>query len=285
MKNAKPALSVSPNALKAYFLASRPKTWIASISPVLIGNAMAPHRGKITFILTLLFSLCIQIGTNYANDYFDFLKGADTALRKGPKRATLEGWISPQTMLRAALFVFSLALLFAFPLMLKVGLWSFFLATGCVFFGITYTGGPKPLGYLGLGEMLVFPFFGPIAVCGAYFLQTGVLSWPTFFASLAPGAFSCALLVANNLRDEESDRIANKNTLVVRWGRTFGKLEYGAFLLLAAITPWILVFGFGAKQKLLWASAALLFAIKGDLLPKTALAFIVYTLLFYLLGR
>lgn len=295
MKNAKPALSASPNALKAYFLASRPKTWIASISPVLIGTAIAPHRGKITFALTLLFSLCIQIGTNYANDYFDFMKGADTVLRKGPKRATSEGWIRPDAMLRASLLTFSCALIFALPLMFKAGLWSFFFASGCVFFGLLYTGGKKPLGYLGLGEALVFPFFGPIACCGAYFLQTFSISWYVLFASLAPAAFSCALLAANNLRDEISDRIANKNTLVVRWGKTFGAIEYTLFILLAALTPWILVFGFHANPKLLLASSAALLAAPSikkvfsfrdplELIPvlaNTSFAFIAYTFLFY----
>jgi 1,4-dihydroxy-2-naphthoate octaprenyltransferase len=191
--------------------------------------------GKI-FALTLLFSLFIQIGTNFANDYFDFVKGADQ-FRNGPKRATQEGWITPHAMWRGTCLIFACAIVVAIPLMLKAGLWSWFLAAACVAFGILYTGGPKPLGYQGLGELLVFPFFGPIACCGAYFLQTGTVSGPVFFASIAPGLLSCSILIANNLRDEKSDRIAGKKTLIVRFGRTFGSWEYTLSIVCAALIP------------------------------------------------
>lgn len=244
----------SPSALKALFLASRPKTWVASISPVFIGGSLAPHLNVPIFILTLLFSLCIQIGTNFANDYFDFIKGADTHLRNGPKRATLEGWVSPKTMLQASLFSFGWALFIAIPLMLIAGLWSFFLAAACVIFGILYTGGPKPLGYLGFGELLVFSFFGPIATCGTYFLQTGHFNFPIFVASLSPGFLSCAILIANNLRDEKSDRAANKMTLIARFGKNFGKIEYALALLLPAFIPPLLVYAFDAPISLLSTS-------------------------------
>lgn len=254
MKSASPISPASPSALKSFFLASRPKTWIASLSPVLIGTAMAHPRNLPIFFLTLFFSLCIQIGTNYANDYFDFINGADTHLRNGPKRATQEGWIAPQSMLFASLAVFTCALIVAIPLMILAGLWSLFLAIACVAFGILYTGGPKPLGYLGLGELLVFPFFGPVAACGAYFLQTGWVHKPVFIASLAPGFLSCSILIANNLRDEKSDRAANKQTLIVRFGRTFGISEYILSILCAVAIPPILVFAYGGPIRLLAAS-------------------------------
>lgn len=260
-KNENLNLSASPSALKAYFLASRPKTWIASISPVLIGASLAPVLNGATFALTLLFSLFIQIGTNFANDYFDFINGADTHLRNGPKRATLEGWIAPQAMLRASLLFFGSALLVAVPLMMIAGFWSFWMAAACISFGFFYTGGPKPLGYLGLGELLVFPFFGPIATCGTYFLQTGTISWPVFIASLAPGFLSCAILIANNLRDEKSDRGANKWTLVARWGRIFGAFEYSIAIFLAALVPVFLVFQFNAPFGLTSASIIAVLAI------------------------
>lgn len=229
------------NFTQAYFLASRPRTWIASISPVLIGASLVPKLEPFTFTLTLLFSLLIQIGTNFANDYFDFIKGADTPFRKGPKRATLEGLIRPPIMLRASFLTFATALLVAIPLMMMAGFWSFFVAAACVLFGILYTGGPKPLGYLGFGEMLVFPFFGPIATCGTYFLQTKTVTFPVFLAGLAPGFLSCAILIANNLRDETTDRIAKKMTLIARFGKTFGKVEYTSCLLLAMLVPPALV--------------------------------------------
>ncbi len=261
MKSASPITPASPNALKAYFLASRPKTWIASLSPVCIGTAMAPHIHFSIFFLALLFSLLIQIGTNFANDYFDFINGADSKLRNGPKRATQEGWIAPQSMWMALLFVFGCALVIAIPLMTIAGLWSFFLALACVAFGILYTGGPKPLGYLGLGEGLVFIFFGPIATCGAYFLQTGMMGMPIFIASLAPGLLSCSILIANNLRDEKSDSAANKRTLVVRFGRTFGCWEYTFAIVIAAAIPWILVFFYDAVPYLLSASLIFFLAL------------------------
>lgn len=233
----------SPNILKCYWIASRPKTWIASISPVVIGASLAIHKSSfsyIVFILTLLFSLFIQIGTNFANDFFDFIKGADTKDRKGPLRATQQGWIQPSTMLKASLIVFGCAFLFALPLMYLAGLWSLPIALVCILLGLLYTGGPRPLGYLGLGEILVFIFFGPVAVCGAYFLQTGKIDSLSFLSSLPPAFISTAILAANNLRDEITDRTANKRTLIVRFGRTFGSYEYTLLVLAAALVPWII---------------------------------------------
>lgn len=260
-KNANPILPASPSALKAYFLASRPKTWIASISPVLIGSSMADQINISILILTLLFSLLIQVGTNFANDYFDFINGADTHLRNGPKRATQEGWVKPASMLMATLIVFGLALVVALPLMIIAGLWSFFLAAVCVGFGILYTGGPKPLGYLGLGEILVLIFFGPIATCGSYFLQTGCVTGPVCLASLSPGLLSCSILVANNLRDEKSDRAAQKKTLIARFGRRFGAWEYTFCILLASAVPLILTYFFSFPLKILCASLVFPLAI------------------------
>ena len=115
MKNEKSISNASPSALKSFLIASRPKTWIASLSPVWIGSALAPQLDGIIFLLTLLFSLFIQVGTNYANDYFDFINGADTKKRQGPKRATLEGWIAPHSMLIASFTIFACALFLLFP--------------------------------------------------------------------------------------------------------------------------------------------------------------------------
>lgn len=285
---------ISRQSLRAFFLASRPTTWIASCSPVFIGTSLSHQKQGSIFLFTLLFSLFIQIGTNFANDYFDFIKGADSKLRNGPKRATQEGWVAPQAMLRAALLLFVLALLMAIPLMRIAGLWSFFLAIACVVFGIFYTGGPKPLGYLGFGELLVFAFFGPIATCGTTFLQTGGVGLSVFIASLAPGFLSCALLIANNLRDEKSDRAANKRTLVVQMGRLFGSWEYTIAIGLAALIPLILVFLFQAPCRLIVASLILPAAIPSikkvfrfrdpleliSVLRRSAVLLLLYTVLF-----
>ena len=297
-KSENPILQNSPSALNAWALASRPKTWIASLSPVLIGTALAAGEGidYARFILVLLFSLLIQIGTNFANDFFDFAKGADTAERIGPKRAVQQGWISPRAMLRGALLAFGTALLIAIPLMLLAGWWSFPMAGAAVLFGILYTGGPKPLGYLGLGELLVLLFFGPIACCGAYYLQTLSLSFPIFLASLAPGLLSSAILIANNLRDQKTDAAANKRTLIVRFGRRFGSWEYTLSIALAASIPPLLVLFCQAKAPLLLASSILPASIPllkkvfhfqspAELIPVlqgTSLLLFLYTLLFSL---
>ena len=287
MKNASPISPVSPSALRAFFLAARPKTWSASLCPVLIGGAMAAITAPIargTFVLTLFFSLFIQIGTNYANDYFDFVKGADTAARKGPKRAVAEGWISPSTMLLATTVAFGAALLFAIPLMISVGFWSLGIAALCVLFGVIYTGGPKPLGYAGLGEVLVLIFYGPVATMGTYFLQTKELNPSIFVASLAPGFLSAAILMANNLRDKSTDRIADKGTLVVRFGSSFGKWTYTGFIFGAFLVP-IFLIAAGFPLKMLAASFLLVFAPfkkvfrSIEVLQETSLLLMLYTLL------
>ena len=293
-KSVNPITPASPSALKAYFLASRPKTWIAGVSPVFIGAAMGEGIEIGTFILTLLFSLCIQIGANYANDYFDFIKGADSHLRNGPKRATQEGWIAPSSMWLATFAAFGCALLVGIPLMIIAGLWSLLIAAGCIAFGVLYTGGPKPLGYLGLGEGLVAVFFGPVAVCGSYFLQTGSVNSAVLIASLAPGLLSCSILIANNLRDEKSDRAADKRTLIVRFGRTFGAWEYTLSIWLSGAIPFVLVFGCGKPLLLLSASLVLLVSLPSipkvfsfrdpleliSVLQNSALVLFLYTALF-----
>ncbi len=295
-----PSSPSAPNAASAYFLASRPKTWIASLSPVLIGTAFAAKETEIQFsifCLTFLFSLFIQVGTNFANDYFDFKNGADTGLRIGPKRATQEGWISPNTMFYAAMAAFLTAFLTAIPLMVRAGFWwSASIAALSILFGILYTGGPKPLGYLGLGELFVLPFFGPIAVCGTFYLQTGSLAFPVFIGSLGPALISCAILIANNLRDEKSDRSVGKKTLIVRFGHRFGCWEYALCFSGALAVPLTLVLFYSAHWVLALAALPILKLIPllrktfpsedpfqlAALLPATALTLILYTAIFCL---
>lgn len=278
----------SPNALNAYFSATRPKTWVASISPVLIGGALAAKMSPLSiplFALTLLFSLLIQIGTNFANDYFDFLHGADRE-RVGPARATTKGWIQPQHMRLAFILFFVAAFAVSIPLMITCGPFSLFFVLSSIAFGILYTGGPKPLGYLGLGDILVLLYFGPIAVAGTYYVQQ--LEFPPFLLTLAPGFLSCAILTANNLRDEPTDRAVGKNTLVVRFGKTFGRCEYAACIILAAILPvfydmylpfLILLFALPLLKLAFTFQSATEVA---PLLPKTAFLLTIFTILFCL---
>lgn len=284
MKNENPTSLDFPNVPERWLLASRPKTWIASLSPVLIGTCMAPKISWSIFALTALFALLIQIGTNFANDYFDCLSGADTDERKGPKRAVQQGWISPDAMKKATAIVFGVAFLFAIPLMVIAGIWSLSITLMAIAFGILYTGGPKPLGYLGLGELLVFVFFGLISTCGSYFLQTHTVTSAVLLASVAPGLFSCALLIANNIRDEVTDRKANKKTLVVRFGQLFGKIEFGFSILIPLVIPLILVFFYQGPINLigvfcLFPVAKNIFK-QENLLQGTSILFFFYTLLY-----
>jgi 1,4-dihydroxy-2-naphthoate octaprenyltransferase len=280
----------SPSALKSLFLAARPRTWSASLCPVLIGTVIAAQKAPIKtdiFLLTLLFSLFIQIGTNYANDYFDFIKNADTEDRIGPKRAVQQGWIAPKTMLLTALFTFALALVAAIPLMLSVGLWSLGAALLCVLFGILYTGGPRPLGYLGLGEILVFSFFGPVAVLGSYFLQTGAVGFDPLIASFPPGLIAAAILIANNLRDEITDRPAGKKTIVVRFGRRFGSCVYALCFAGAVFSalPFSKLAALSLFASLPLISKTFRFQKNGELiavLQGTSMLLSIYTILFCL---
>lgn len=267
LKNENPTFPSSKGSLKAWFLASRPKTWIASMAPVFTGTLMAEKISLFYFFSALLFSLLIQIGTNFANDYFDFVKGADTDKRVGPKRAVQQGWISKDAMKQGIKIVFSLALLISLPLMIKVGPISLIVVFFSILFGIWYTGGSKPLGYLGLGELLVFIFFGPVATIGSYLLQSGFIHEKALIASLPMGLFSCALLIANNLRDHETDSLANKKTLVVRFGTLFGSLEYAFCIAFSFSTPLLLVFFYQAPLNLL--SCFFLFPIGLKLIQKT----------------
>lgn len=299
MKKESPISVGSPSTLKCYWIASRPKTWMASVSPVFLGASLAIREGSfsyVVFVFTLLFSLFIQIGTNFANDFFDFVKGADTKDRKGPHRVCQQGWIAPLTLLRASLILFGAAFFTAIPLMYLAGWWSVPVALLCILFGLLYTGGPKPLGYLGLGELLVFIFFGPVAVCGTYFLQTGRVDGLSFIASLGPAFLSTAILAANNLRDEITDRAAFKRTLTARFGRTFGSYEYTLLILAASFIPWILVVTHQMPMLVAMSSLILLpayplikksFQFKDPLelialLQGTSFLLFVYTLLFSL---
>lgn len=277
----------SPSGLKPWILAARPKTLIAGLSPVLIGTALSGVNSWSLFFFTMSFSLLIQIGTNYANDYYDFIQGADRE-RVGPARAVTSGWIEPTAMRSGAFCLFAIAFLASIPLVLTSGLWALLFVISSIAFGILYTGGPKPLGYVGLGELLVLTYFGPIAVSGAYFVQTHMIDPKMLLLSLCPGLLSSAILVANNLRDMDTDRKAKKNTLIVRFGRTFGAWEYAICVSTALLLPAAL----GIYAPLVLAPLALFLIYKAStfrkseeakpLLAQTALLLILFTAFFCL---
>lgn len=229
--------------------ASRPKTLPAAAVPVIVGGALAGAGGDFEFLpwsVCLLFALLIQIGTNYANDYYDFIKGADDDRRIGPKRAVASGWVTPGAMKRGMILVFALALVVGSFLVSWGGWWLILVGLASVACGVAYTGGPYPLGYNGWGDVFVFVFFGWIATAFTYYVQAGIFLFETpagmgagwvWLAGIVPGALSTNLLVVNNLRDEPLDREAGKRTLAVRFGRAFGVVEFIGLNALALAVP------------------------------------------------
>ncbi len=188
-------------------------------------------------LCALTGALLIQIGTNYANDYSDYAKGTDTPERLGPTRATQAGFVTPRAMWLAAAITFALACVPGLYIVLRGG-WPFviigLLSIAC---GVLYTAGPYPLGYIGLADLFVLIFFGPVAVGGTYYVQALDISAPVIVAGFGPGLFSVAILTVNNLRDIDQDRAAGKKTLPVRFGRGFARFEYIASIVLAT---WII---------------------------------------------
>ena len=192
-------------------------------------------------LAALLGALLIQIGTNLSNDYFDFVKGADTEERLGPARATQAGWIRPEIILRSSLLVFAAAVIIGIFLVLRGGWPIVLIGIASVICGILYTGGPYPLAYLGLGEIFVVIFFGPVATLGTYYVQALEFSKEVFIAGLAPGLISTALIAVNNLRDIPTDIKARKRTLAVRFGYRFARIEYTLCILGGLFIPLFLV--------------------------------------------
>ncbi|MBI1294675.1 1,4-dihydroxy-2-naphthoate polyprenyltransferase [bacterium] len=244
-----PANASAPiSQTQAWILAARPKTLPAALTPVLVGTALALHDGVFALLPALaaaLGALLLQIGSNFANDYFDFFKGADTPERLGPPRVTAMGLISPSTLRWGMVVVFGLAVLVGVYL-LTVGGWPIVaIGVASILAALLYTGGPFPFGYYGLGDIFVFIFFGLVAVCGTYYVQALTLTWPVVVAAVPPGLLVTAILVVNNLRDIETDRRAGKRTLAVLLGKERTQMEYVLLLALAYALLLLLWFGFG----------------------------------------
>lgn len=225
---------------KIWILAARPKTLPAAAAPVIIGTAMAYDAGGfhlLSALAALLGAFLIQIGTNLANDYFDYKKGADQFDRLGPTRVTQAGLVSPNSIKKAVILIFGLALLFGIYLVYRGGWPIVIIGLSSILFGVLYTGGPKPLGYIGLADLFVLIFFGPVAVGGTYYVQTLDINMSVLIAGVAPGLFSTAILTVNNLRDIDSDKKAGKKTLAVRFGKSFARTEYLLSTIIASLIP------------------------------------------------
>ncbi len=223
---------------KIWTAAARPRTLPAAVATVLVGSGLAWRDGHFdgrAAGFCLGFGLLVQIGTNFANDYYDFIKGADTAARVGPRRAVAAGLISPGTMRAAMWGTFAAAFLCGLSLIAWGGPWLIAVGVVSILCGVAYTGGPWPLGYHGLGDVFVFIFFGLVAVCTTYFVQAGRVSPDVILIAVPIGLLTANILVVNNYRDMETDAAAGKRTLVVRFGRGFARVQFTGSLLIALI--------------------------------------------------
>ncbi len=223
----------------------------AAVMPVVLGCALAWQAWAFELapaLMCLAFAVLVQIGANFANDYFDFIKGADTSKRLGPPRAVASGRISPSAMKKAMSGVFATAVLCGIgliPLMRDGGWWLIVIGVLCIGSALAYTGGPYPLGYHGLGEVFVFIFFGLVAVMFTFYVQAGYFTLEAFLTSVVAGALTTNILVVNNCRDAETDEQAGKMTLAARYGRGFACYEYQVLSLVTLVAT-VLLWRMGA---------------------------------------
>lgn len=252
-------MSENTNFFKVWWLAIRPRTLPAAASGVIMGCALAWYDGAFYLmpaLACLLIALLLQIGSNVANDVFDFERGADTAERLGPVRVTQAGLLSPAQVKRGMFVIFSLAAMLGLYLAALRGWTVVWLGAAAMISAVAYTGGPFPLGYHGLGDVFVFCFFGLAAVAGTYFVQVGSVSAAAWWMSVPVGLIVTAILVVNNLRDLEGDRKAGKNTLAVRLGVNGAKKQYvfcvGAAYLLVPVLILVMLIPVGGL--LTWLS-------------------------------
>ncbi len=285
-----------PSPRQIWWLAARPKTLPAAAVPVIVGTAAAIKDRQFQVgpaLAALVGALLIQIGANFANDVFDFKKGADTAERLGPTRVTQAGLLTPRQVFIGMWAVFALATLVGVYLVIVAG-WPIVVIGLCsIAAGIAYTGGPFPLGYNGLGDIFVFIFFGLVAVCGTYFVQAGTVGAVAWWAALPVGFLATAILVVNNLRDIKTDRVVGKRTIAVRLGANGARAEYALLIILSYLVPpamWAVGVA-GPWTLLAWLSAPLAWPLwqtltqqEGRVLNKvlagTARLELVYGLLF-----
>ncbi len=244
--------------IQIWILASRPKTLPAASVPVIMGTAMA-YGDRVHYFpaaaVALACALLIQIIANFVNDYADFKKGTDDHTRIGPLRVTQAGLVTPREMKIAIFLAIFITLLLGLYLVLRGGIPVVLMGVLSILSGIIYTAGPFPLGYIGLADIFVLIFFGPVAAAGTYYVQALSIHPWVIAAGFAPGLFSVAILTVNNLRDLENDKNHNKKTLAVRFGKNFAMYEYAFSFFLACLIP-IAIYFISGKYK--WASISTL---------------------------
>jgi len=248
-------LAVARPGLGVWLMAARPRTLSAAVSPVLVGTAVAHRAGALRplpALLALLASLFIQIGTNFANDYSDFKRGAD-ANRLGPARVTQSGLVAPGTVKLAAWIAFGISGVLGIGLAALSGWPVIAIGVASVAAGWLYTGGPWPLGYHGLGDLFVFVFFGLVATCGTAYAQALFVPREAWVAGAAVGSLATAILVVNNLRDRQADAKVGKNTLAVKLGAAASRAQY----VVLVVAPFALALLLGTAWPLLALVAAI----------------------------
>ena len=221
--------------MNKWIVGARPRTLPAAIAPVLVATALAASDADIPMAaLALLVSLSLQVGVNYANDYSDGIKGTDDN-RVGPTRLVASGLASAKSVKQAAFLSFAIAAVVGSILALQSSLWLLAVGAAAIFAAWTYTGSKRPYGYLGLGEISVFIFFGVVATMGSYFVQTELITWQSFIVSIPMGSLACAILAINNLRDRAQDELVGKRTLAVRLGDAGARKLFISLLVLAHV--------------------------------------------------
>ena len=272
---------IEKSKINSWLLASRPKTLLAAVVPVMVGSALAISMKKFFLpysLVALLCSILIQIGTNFTNDLYDYLKGSDTVKRKGPRRVLASGLITLNEMKFAIILVFTLTFLLGLYLVFSVGLLILWVGILSILAGIIYTAGPYPLAYNGLGDVFVFIFFGVIGTMGTFYLHTQEISTLSFLVSIPVGALITNILVVNNFRDIDEDREANKNTLAVILGRNFSKWQFILLIVISYLISFILYFQFDFNFWIFLPLATIpvsiilirmLYTLKGEALNKT----------------
>jgi len=252
------------SGLRLFLMASRPRTLPAAVAPVLVGTSLAVSADEfraLAFVAALIGSVFIQIGTNLANDYSDARRGADTEDRLGPVRVTAGGLMPPKRVLIGVYVSFAVAVLAGIYLAIAAGPEMLAVGAVSILAGVLYTGGPRPYGYAGLGELFVFLFFGLVAVAGSYYVQAEELPWEAFALSVPVGLLASAILVVNNVRDVDTDRRAGKRTLAVQLGRSGARKLFVAMIVVTFAVPVAIPLAGGLSW---WVTLAL---VSGVLVP------------------
>ena len=265
----------------AWILASRPRTLLAAVVPVIVGSSIAMHDGKFYLpaaIAALICSVLIQIGTNFVNDLFDFLKGTDKKDRLGPIRVLASGLISAREMKYGIVLVFGTCFLLGLYLVYLGGIYVLMIGVTSILAGIAYTAGPFPLAYNGLGDIFVFLFFGFVGTVGTYYVQAHEVTGLVYWASVPAGALITNILVVNNFRDRDEDQLNGKKTLAVILGARFAQFQYLFFMILSYIIPFIVYVTFKKNVyvflpllslPLSYKLVKMIFTLKGKELNKT----------------